>query len=257
MIFNRNTKKMLNKKGTYILEASIIVPAFVMVMALLISVISAISSGEKALFIMGEELKIANIKSAFTEEAISLPLIVKNRVERDSNQIDSVKIVDYGYLYEDMGIDDLISISIRLDHTGLNPLGKLSLFCVEQRVMSRAFTGLDRTGDHGEHALTGYEISKIVYVFPNRGTRYHNRNCPFLNPACEKVFLNSDVKSRFKACEACHSNSASKGDVVFCFFTDGKVYHLGSCSQVDKYYVEMERRDAEARGYSACASCGG
>ena len=246
-----------SKKGTYILEASLIIPPFIIVMALLISIVSMISASEKALFVMGEELKAADIKAAFIEDPITLPIIVERKVKSESPVVDSVHLSDYGYLHGEMGMEDLISIGMRLDYSGLNPLGKYSLLRIDQRVRSRAFTGLNRSGDSGEHALIGYERSEIVYVFPNRGERYHNKSCPFLNPACEKVFLTGDIKSKFKPCSNCHSGGAALGEVVFCFFTDGKVYHLGKCSAVDKYYVEMEKKDAESRGYTACASCGG
>ena len=250
-------QSMKSRKGTYILEASLVIPPMIIVMILLISVISMISAAEKALFTMGEELKAADIKAAFLEDPISTPLIVRQKIHSDSAVIDRVIISDYGYLHSDMGMEDLISIGVRLDYSGLNPLGKYSVLKIEQRVRSRAFTGLNRSGDSGEHALSGYERSEIVYVFPNRGEKYHNRSCSFLNPACEKVFLTSAVRSRFKPCSNCRSGGASIGDVVFCFFTDGKVYHLGNCSAVDKYFVEMEKKDAEARGYTPCLTCGG
>ncbi len=246
-----------NKKGTYILEASLVVPPLILVMALLISVVSMIGAAGRALFSIGDELKMADIKAAFVSDPVSTPILIRKRVLEESKIIDSVHISDYGYLHEEMGMKDLISVGIRMNYSGLNPLGGMSLLSIEQRVRSRAFTGLDRSGESGEHALSGYEYSEIVYIFPNRGEKYHNRNCPFLNPACEKVFLTGSIKSRFKACSNCGSGTASQGDIVFCFFTDGKVYHLGNCSAVDKYYVEIEKKDAEARGYSSCATCGG
>lgn len=247
----------IGRKGSYILEGSLVIPPLILVMVLLISAVSLIASGEKALFVMGEELKLAGIKAAFLEEPVTTPIAVKMRIAEDSNLVDEVGISEYGYLYDSHGIQDLISLGISLKHSGLNPLGKMSLLKIEQRVIARAFTGLNREGDHGENALTGHETSEIVYIFPKRGEKYHKRNCPFLNPACQKVFLTADVKRRFKACTNCKSGSAKVGDVVFCFFTDGKVYHLGSCSQVDKYYVEIEKKDAESRGYSPCGTCGG
>ncbi len=254
MYLKQNTR---NKKGTYILEASLLIPPLIIVMALLISVISMVGAAEKALFTMGEELKLADIKAAFMEDPITTPIMVRNRINTDSKMINGVYLSDYGYLYSDMGLEDLISIGVTLHYSGMNPLGGNSFLNIEQRVCSRAFTGLDRSGDYGEHALTGYERSQIVYVFPNRGERYHNKSCPFLNPACEKVFLTNEIRSKFKSCSNCHSGGAKTGDIVFCFFTDGKVYHLGKCNAVDKYYVEMEKKDAEAHGYTACASCGG
>ena len=246
-----------NKKGVYILEAAIIVPPLIIAMVLLISVVSMIGAAEKALFAMGDELKFAGIKSAFSDEGLSTPLMIKHRISNENPIVGNVSFSDYGYLHSEKGVEDLISVGVNLSYSGINPLGSSSFFSVEQRVRSRAFTGLDRSGDFGEHALSGYEKSEIVYIFPNHGEKYHNRSCGFLNPASERVFLTKDIKAKFRACSICHSGSSSLGDVVFCFFTDGKVYHLGKCSAVDKYYTEIEKKDAEARGYLPCASCGG
>lgn len=258
MVNAMNLKQSIrNKKGTYILEASLVIPPLIIVMVLLISVVSMIGAAEKALFSMGDELRKAGIRAAFFEEPLVTPIMVQRRISGESEVVDRVILSDYGYLHSDMGMDDLLSVGVTMTYSGLNPLGRFSLLTVEQRVRSRAFTGLDRSGNSGEHALSGYERSEIVYVFPNRGEKYHNRSCAFLNPACEKVFLTGRIKSRFRACTTCHSGSASLGDVVFCFFTDGRVYHLGNCSAVDKYYIEIEKKDAEAKGYSACLSCGG
>ena len=258
MVINMTLKQSIkNKKGMYILEASLVIPPLIIVMILLISVISMVSAAEKALFVMGEELKFADIKAAFKEDPVTTPLLVQRRILKDSPDVEKAVLVDYGYLYSEMGMDDLISMEFILYRSGTNPLGRISFFTVSQRVKSRAFTGLNRSDDYGEHHLSQYERSEIVYVFPNRGEKYHNRSCPFLNPACEKVFLTKSIKNGFKSCTLCKSGSSSLGDVVFCFFNDGKVYHLGSCSIVDKYYVEMEKKDAESRGYVPCGSCGG
>ena len=257
MVKTMNLKKCIrNKKGSYILEASIILPAVVLTFVILLSIVPVIRVAGNALFSMGDELKTAGVRAAFVEEPASLPLLTKSRISRENSGIGNTHISHYGYLYEEHGIKDLMSIGVSVDYSGINPIGSWSVFRINQRVMSRAFTGLDRANDGGAD-LESYEDSQVVYVFPRAGEKYHNRNCPFLNPACEKVFLTSSIKSRFNGCSHCKSSNASLGDQVFCFFNDGKVYHYGSCSAVDKYYVAMEKKEAEGKGYGPCMTCGG
>ena len=247
--------KIIDKRGSYILEASIVLPCFVIAMILLISVIPVIAAAENSLFAMGDEVRLAGISAVYTKEVTVLPVTVISRVKRENNVVDSVGITDYGFLHSAGNMDDLISIGVSLNYSKRNPLGLFSFLRVEQRVRGRAFTGKYRSDEDG--GGIGEENSHIVYVFPNRGEKYHNRACPFLNPACQKVFLTKSIRNRFRPCTTCNSSSASLGSQVFCFFTDGEVYHLGNCSAVDKYYIEMEQKDAEARGYSCCLSCGG
>ena len=251
-------KKIRSKLGTYILEASVIFPPLVVALALLVSAIPVVSAGENALYVMWDEIRSAGIRAAFVQEPASLPAMVSYRISVNERESIDSWIRGYDYLFEEGGIEDLISVEVESSFSGENPLGGISLFRSRQRVMGRAFTGKEGRGNSGEDALTGSEESHIVYIFPSRGEKYHNRNCAFLNPASQKVFLTKDIKRKFKACPNCHSGNAELGDQVFCFFTvDGKAYHLGSCSAVDKYYVEIEKKDAEAKGYTPCMTCGG
>ena len=257
MVKNMNLKKSIrNKIGSYILEASIIIPAVVLAFVILLSIVPVIRVAGNSLFSMGDELKTAGMRAAFIKEPASLPLLTKSRLSKENSGVGNIHISNYGYLYEERGVKDLLSIGVSVNYSGINPMGSWSVFRINQRVMSRAFTGLDRSNDGGSD-LESYEDSHVVYVFPRAGEKYHNRSCPFLNPACEKVFLTSSIKSKFNSCRHCKSSSASLGDQVFCFFNEGKVYHLGTCSSVDKYYVAMEKKEAEGKGYGPCMSCGG
>lgn len=250
-------KKKGSTKGSYVLEASIILPMLVIALALLISAIPVISAGEKALYVMFDEIRFAGIRAAFVQEPASLPALVSYRISLDQQGNVVSRISDYDYLHESMGIQDLISMEVESGFSGINPMGGVSVFKSNQRAVGRAFTGKDGSGDHGMDALNDDEASHIVYVFPSRGTRYHNRSCSFLNPACQKVFLTKETRRKFKSCPNCKSESANIGTQVFCFFNEGRAYHLGSCSSVDKYFVEMEKKDAERKGYAPCMTCGG
>ena len=247
-------KKLNNKKGVYILEAAVVIPIFVLVMVALISIIPVIGAAENALFAIGDELRKADIRAAFIEEPVSLPLMVESRVTGENRIVDNVYITDLKYLESGPYMDDLIGVKVRLKYSKRSIFGALGLLKVEQGGLSRAFTGKDRRGETG---LGEDEEYDPVYIFPNRGVRYHNKSCPFLNPACQKVVLTYGIRSKFQPCSHCKSDGAELGSQVFCFFTDGKVYHLGNCNDVDKYYVEMNRREAISKGYTPCGSCGG
>jgi len=245
-----------NRRGSQILEASVTVPAFLIAMIMMISVMDAYAAGENAMFAACDELTSEAVKAAFIPDPVSRPVLVASRIRKENKNADSVLITGYGYLHGDGCMDDLISLDFRLIFAEDGPLGGLSRLVYDGSIRCRAFTGKDN-GDGTSCDPGEEEESDPVYVFPDRGKRYHRRDCAFLNPACQQVFLTRSVKRRFRPCELCGSADALIGSVVYCFFNDGEVYHVAGCSMVDKYFVEMERADAIGKGYTPCQSCGG
>ena len=97
----------------------------------------------------------------------------------------------------------------------------------------------------------------MVWVFPDEGTKYHEKSCSIVSSYPVQLILNEEIRKRYKACEICHADDASSGTQVYCFLEYGKTYHLISCPSVDKYVVSMEKQQAVDRGYTPCLKCGG
>ena len=244
------------KQGGYTLEAAFVMPIFIIAMVALISVVLVFATGENIVFSMCDQHVLADIEAAMLNEGVSLPVSTLVRVKHENPNLSFVMVTDYQYLHEEDGMKDLISMEI----SGNCKLANIFLLPgasrVSERVRSRAFTGLYKPTPEGDN-MTDEDEPEIVYIFPMHGEKYHNIDCPFLNPACQRVFLTEDIHTRFTACSICKSDDAKVGESVYCFFNDGKVYHYGKCSMVDKYYVEIEKKDALAQGYMPCRSCGG
>ena len=251
MRFPRNTKR-----GSQLVEASLVFPAFLIVMMLLISVMDAYAAGENAMFAACDELHEESVKAALVPEPVSRPLFIVSRLSRENRNVGRVLITGWRYMHESGSMDDVISLDFRLFFSETDPLGGISRLRYDGSIRCRAFTGKDN-GDGTSCDPADTEESDPVCVFPERGERYHRRECPFLNPACQQMFLDKTVKKRFGPCSICHSESAVYGSVVYCFFNEGEVYHIGGCPMVDKYFVEMERADAIGKGYTPCGTCGG
>lgn len=240
----------LNKKGGYLVEASVILPLFFISMLVLISIVSMFAAAENAVFSMCDQHMMADMEAAFVKDGATLPALTIVRLKDENPGFGTVVPIDYSYLHSDGDMDDLISLSVYAAY-------KVPLFSpkIIEGVRSRAFTGSYKSGVGA--SLDEDDESDIVYVFPMYGERYHNRECGFLNPACQQVFLTDKVKNKFAPCEICGSEKAEIGTSVYCFNASGRVYHMGSCHMVDRYFVEIERKDAEGKGYLPCASCGG
>ena len=253
----KRKEKVLSKKGSLIVEATIILPPFIVGMILLISIIPAIASAEAAVFTASNELIKADARAVFISEPISLPLLVRNKIKNENPGLRNVFLIDYGYRYSEGGMDDLISIDLVLTSGGINPLRRTSGFGIEVRLRSRALTGTCREKDGNEEQFTEADSYRQVYVFPRSGEKYHSRGCPFLNPDCRLVYLTEGVRSSYSSCSNCHSERAAIGTPVFCFSGSNTNYHFGSCNAVTKYFIEMDEREAREKGFGPCMTCGG
>ena len=240
------------RKGSYMVEAAFVMPILVLAMITLINVVLVFAAGENVAFSMCDQHVLADIEAASVQEGVSLPVATIIRVKRENPNLSYVLLTDYQYLHEEDGMDNLISMEL----TGKYNLAGFGGVDISERVRSRAFTGVYKPTPEGDDMAEDDE-AEIVYIFPMHGEKYHNRECPFLNPACQRVFLTKDLQGKFNPCSICKSHEAKIGESVYCFFNDGKVYHYGKCSMVDKYYVEIEKKDALAQGYMPCISCGG
>lgn len=244
----------MNKKGRFTVEAAIVMPILILAMIALISIVNIYATGENMVFSMCDEMMLSEIEAAYIEDPVSLPALTLARVNTENKGLSYAVVTEYDYRHEHGGMSDLISIEVSGTYRMVGPFS--GFFAVEERVRGRAFTGLYKPTPSGDNPAED-DDPHIVYIFPMHGEKYHNRECPFLNPACQQVFLTDKIKNKFGPCSICKSIEAKVGESVYCFFGSGTVYHRGNCSMVDKYYVEIEKKDALARGYMPCMACGG
>ncbi len=248
---------MINKKGSYIVEAAIILPAFIITLMMLISAVQSFRYYENTVFAACDELHETSIRAAYLKHDILTPFIIERRMLKENKNLSGADASSYRYLYKKSGISDLISLKVTASLEKINPIGSLSGLKLETDIMLRAFSGKKRSINPGRDDFDDEEDYEEVYVFPDRGERYHNATCSFLSPACQQTIFTDEIKNQFRPCEKCDSHYAKKGETVFCFFNTGKAFHYGFCDAVDKYYVEMEKEEAEDLGYSPCLICGG
>ncbi|MDY2959645.1 MAG: hypothetical protein SOR72_02450 [Hornefia sp.] len=238
-----------NKRGSYIVEASVILPAFIITVFLLISIIIAIRTYENINYGCAEELRLEMAKNAIRKNMPALPVSVYTRVRRENRNLSNFKITEYKYLYKENGLKDLIKISFKSTIDKKNPLGEISTLKYSGTMVGRAFSGTYYDGKDGG--------GKIVYVFPDEGKKYHNKSCRYLSAYCHQVFLNDEIKRKYHSCPNCKSHTAAMGNPVFCFERAGEAYHLSRCKSVKKYYIGISKDAALEKNYRPCSKCGG
>lgn len=253
MLWLKNTKK-----GSYIVESVIVIPIFIMAVVMLMSIIPIIATCENVNYAVADETHLECIKTAFRKNAAALPAAVKHRIYKENQNLNTYQTSFYRYLYTAKGIDHLISLDFHVNFQEKNPLGLFSSVTYNGKITARAFSGhLQKEAPAEKKEFEEEKESHIVYIFPEWGKRYHNRSCTYVKSNCQMVYLSQDTKKEYTPCKLCEAKDALVGSPVFCFRASGEVYHLSGCRTIDKYYIEIEKEEAEKKGYTPCYKCGG
>lgn len=247
-----------SKKGSYTLEAAILLPIFIVGILTLGFTIRMISTAENITFAATDEARIASTV------AYNLPMYpffaenLKDRILEENEFATSVTVEDFHYLDQTFEMDGIISF--RTDYwieTGL-PLGMVDGLEMSQVFHCRGFIGRSIAGNPFPfEEMENDATANTVWIFPEEGTRYHAKSCSFISAYPMQMVLNQDIKKHYEPCQRCSSAEAEFGTQVYCFQSYGEAYHLGDCPTVKKYVISMERKQAEDRGYTPCLKCGG
>ncbi len=246
-------RRKFTRRGSYIVEAVIVVPVFIAAVLMLISIIPAAAVCENIVFSSADELRLEMFKSAFRKNPAALPANAAYRIRAENPKLRFYQIRGFRYLYREEGIEDLIRMDFRAVIKEENPFDFYSSVIFDGSLAGRAFTGKL----HRETPGRGTEERQIVYIFPEWGKRYHRKQCTYVQSNCRLVYLSQETKKKYMPCKLCEARSAQIGTPVFCFTDSGRAYHTADCRTVDKYYTEMEKADALEKGYTPCEKCGG
>ncbi len=155
-----------NKKGSYILEAAMALPVFIICFVSIALVILIISRCENIVFVASE-------KSCKLDE--TAPLILTNI--RD----ESYDLKHFRYMFSEKEIDDLILMDTQTKMDVTDPIGIDGRIVFRMKVLSRARTGkTETTGSLPEEEFMGSGRSVEVVIFPKYGYRYHVKNCRYV-----------------------------------------------------------------------------
>lgn len=179
---NSKRGSVSKKSGSYIAEAAMTLPVFILVFVALALVINVIAECENVVF---EECRIIHRLDLNAPEIIPNPGSPEYKTE------------GFRYLYSENGTDDLISIKARADFRIEYPFDILGKIDFRMEVMSRAFTGAERHSDTlKEEDFQDGSGSKKVIIFPKYGEKYHSTGCRYVKQeyAGEEVKLEMEQK---------------------------------------------------------------
>lgn len=247
-----------SRKGYITLEASIILPVFIIGMLSLGYYIKVFGIMENVTYsIMDETSQLAS-KAYVTSSVPFFEGRLEKRIKKDSPYIKDLEIKNMRYLYYDGDMDDMISVSAGYHIDAGFPLGMGHTIEMTSRVKCRGFTGVKKTGNPMSFAEMESEGSwDPVWIFPMSGEKYHEENCTYVAANAREMVLTGDLKRKYNPCSLCDAKSVAIGAYVYCFVENGKVYHRESCRQITRYTIEINRSEAINKGYVPCSKCGG
>ena len=252
-----NLKMLINKKGSYILEAAISLPVFIIAVMIMSSVILMYACIEDCAFIAANELRRGAAEAVMADTSSVLPYRIRKEIVDNHSQVYSAKLKDAGFRCSRWGIDDLLLVDFRLELKSNNPLGIKAAADYDLALVTRAYVGRERNESNMSAEEFADEDAEAVYIFPKRGERYHSEGCTFLRAASTSAALSESIKRNYKSCPLCHSSRAENGALIYYFPSEGEDYHLPGCSSLQRNYIEIDKGTAVKRGYTACSKCGG
>lgn len=240
------------------MEAVLTLPVFILSVIMLLSIIPITGTCENIVFSAADEMRRESVQSAAVRMPFSFAERTENRVREENPEICFYDTDMVRYRYRKNGINDLITLeatAVFQKRSLFNLFGEVRF---PFKITGRAFTGTDeRMPPLSREEFEKDRKAEPVYVFPESGKRYHKKNCTYVQADCHTVSLNEDIRRKFKPCRKCGAGKAADGTTVYCFPRSGRVYHLENCREVKRHVIEMDREDAEKKGYTPCSKCGG
>ena len=260
------TKKSIknSKRGSIAVEAAILLPLFIIGILTIGYLLKFCMVSEGTHHALSDEMhKIMSEASYIPYPAFAERDIV-NRVDDESRgELKDINISRF--LYRVPGISgggksytNLIAASVSFDTPFKLPHIFRGEVSGERTVLCRAFVGEKQTGDVKPFSeMEKDEDGNTVWVFPRAGERYHDKHCSYIENNPREVLLDKRIRSKYSPCKLCNPNNRNDGSLVYCFETSGQAYHIGDCTVVDRYVIEIGKEDAGKQGYTPCSKCGG
>lgn len=272
---NKSITNINNRKGSIFIETAIFLPIIILLVLNLSYLIKVIYFQEEIFHnLVNEGRRISleahlyklqnnnNFANMIIEHGPQNKIIFTNRITsklklNNQNNIVSFNINEFKFMYRNNQIEDLIRIQVGYEvKNNLNKIFNQN-FCVNHVLLIRAWTGKTHIGKPYPFKDMEKKISSnIVYVYPRTGEKYHSINCSYIQSYPQEIILTSEIRLKYSPCKICKPNNKLDGVQVY-IFTHGKDYHSGNCQFVNKYFISIDKSQAENEGYLKCDKCNG
>ncbi len=206
----RRKGRLLDKVGSYIVEAAMSLPLLILCVVALALIIRIIAICEGIGFASAAEMKDAMLAVYATEQSsISIKSAIEDRVREENATLTEFDVSGIRYRYSDKGIDELIGIHTAAEFRVAAPVGINGKISFSQSLLVRGFTGKTQLAEPlSAEEFMRAEKSCEVIVFPKYGLRYHSSSCRYVKNGKDKEYQiemeKEDAKARgYTACLVC------------------------------------------------------
>lgn len=210
MNLKKSTKKVKNREGSYIVEASLTLPVFILAVAALLSIIIIISICENICFATALEMKEASLRAYSMNETVSLCQKIEKEVLKSCDRLSDFQIKKSRYFFWDssMEVYDLICIEGEASFNVENSIGIDGQILFDGKLMTRGFTGAMQNSYGLSEAGFNGGRAQSVWIFPKYGEKYHGQNCIYIKNADDKdnvISIQKEDAERkgYTACTIC------------------------------------------------------
>ncbi len=199
------------KKGSYIVEAALSMPVFILCIVAIALIINIIGICENIGYSSAKELHKISEKAYAGEGGGTLHRIaLKSAVASENPKIRVFAVTDFRYKYSDNSIDELIGLETKSNFKVVNSIGINGKIEFSQKLLTRAFTG--KTEDSKPLSLSEFqknEASNPVVIFPRYGEKFHSESCRYVTQKYSgneyKIMLEKeDAKAKgYATCSVC------------------------------------------------------
>ena len=165
----------INKRGSYLVEAAISLPVFIIAVIVMSSVILMYACIEDCAFIAANELRRGAAEAVIADTSIALPHRIRKELEDKHSQVHSARLIDAGFRSERWGVDELLLVDFRLTLKTNNPLGIRAEADYDLALVTRAYVGRERDEANMTAEEFADEDAEAVFIFPKRGEKYHSK----------------------------------------------------------------------------------
>lgn len=245
-------------RGYYIVEAAMLLPLVLLMILALGYVTKAEGAWEKTFHCAVDESSVAAARAYDGLSGRAAGMLIRDRISRDVTGISDFSVTRFLYGRKDLTGDHLTSYTLEASSDLALPEGFGNLFRFKTRIKYRNFVGRNYGGEAlGDKGLEKELPQNPVWIFPQSGKKYHQKNCTYVKASIRKATLTRSLKRKYDACGICRSDKLPEGSTVWCFKGDGTAYHLKDCRTIDRRTIVIDRSEAKDRGYTPCSKCGG
>ncbi|MCI8610073.1 MAG: hypothetical protein HFE73_10550 [Firmicutes bacterium] len=199
-----------NKQGSYLVEATLTLPVFVLAVIALAFLIEIVGICEEIGHITAREVKENALITEQSMSAMALSGQIEEQVKKRCEKLTDFQVKKVKYLFHGQHSYDLIGVVTQANFIVKNSVGIGGKIQFTEQVVARGFTGcLQDAAPLEASAFYQKDGATRVMVFPKYGKRYHVPSCSVVsheeqrgNKGWEMACEDADRKG-FTACLLC------------------------------------------------------